>query len=237
MIANFRSRLLIIFVAVIIIISTAISIPLVYIKSEVGNTIYPMTAIDNIDMGKKTKEQATEILKKKYSYLDSARVEAIYKDKQIATFSAKQIGLSRDIKTKIDQAYIVGRTPHIPSRLLQQINALLKLNKINFYTQVTYDLEPFENFIEISKSIYNKPAKNALFKFENGRVTNFKTHEDGLALKSDEFLEGVKANLNNISPKITVARVVLSEKVIEPEITLSKANNQGIEELIAEGES
>ena len=237
MIANFRSRLLLIFAVLIIILSAVISMPLAYIVNAVGNTIYPMTAIDNIDMGKKTKEQATEILKKKYGYLDGAIVEAIYKDQPIATFSASQIGLTRDIKTKIDQAYIVGRTPHFPSRLLQQINALLKLNKINFYTQVTYDLEPFENFIEVSESIYNKPAKNALFKFENGRVTNFKAHEDGLALKSDEFLEGVKANLNNISPKSTVARVVLSEKVIEPEITLAKANNQGIEELIAEGES
>ena len=208
-----------------------------YIKSEVGNTIYPMTAIDNIDMGKKTKEQATEILKKKYSYLDSARVEAIYKDKQIATFSAKQIGLSRDIKTKIDQAYIVGRTPHIPTRLLQQINALFKLSNINFYTKVAYDFEPFENFIEISESSYNKKAKNALFTFENGRVTAFKAHENGLALKSDEFLADVTAHLNNVSQKDAVARVILSDKIIEPEITLAKANNHGIEELIATGQS
>ena len=208
-----------------------------YIKSEVGNTIYPMTAIDNIDMGKKTKEQATEILKKKYSYLDSARVEAIYKDKQIATFSAKQIGLSRDIKTKIDQAYIVGRTPHIPTRLLQQINALFKLSNINFYTKVVYDFEPFENFIEISESSYNKKPKNALFTFENGRVTAFKAHENGLALKSDEFLVDVTAHLNNVSQKNAVARVILSDKIIEPEITLAKANNHGIEELIATGQS
>ena len=208
-----------------------------YIKSEVGNTIYPMTAIDNIDMGKKTKEQATEILKKKYSYLDSAKVEAIYKDKQIATFSAKQIGLSRDIKTKIDQAYIVGRTPHIPSRLLQQINALFKLSNINFYTKVAYDFEPFENFIEISESSYNKKPKNALFTFENGRVTAFKAHENGLALKSDEFLADVTAHLNNISQKDAVARVIMSDKIIEPEIMLAKANNHGIEELIAIGQS
>lgn len=237
MIANLRSRLFLIFIALILVISALISAPLLYIKNEVGNTIYPMAAIDNIDMGKKTKEQATEILKKKYSYLDSASIEAIYKDNPIATFSAKQIGLERDIKTKVDQAYIVGRTPHLPSRLLQQINALAHLYKINFYTQVTYDRDSVENFIEVSESIYNKPAKNALFKFENGRVTTFKAHENGLALKSDEFLVDVTAHLNNISQKNAVARVVLSEKIIEPEITLAKANSHGIEELVAEGKS
>jgi len=237
MIANFPSRHLLIFVAIMIILSAAISAPVVYIKNDVGNRIYPMTAIDNIDMGKKSKEQATEILKKKYSYLDNAKVEAIYKNNPIATFSATQIGLTRDIKTKVDQAYIVGRTPNFPSRLLQQINSLFKLNQINFYTQVVYDQNLFKDFIEISENTYNKPAKNALFKFEDGRVTSFKAHENGLALKSNEFLEDVKANLNNISPKKTLARVVLSEKVIEPEITLAKANDQGIEELVAEGKS
>ncbi len=237
MITNLGSRVLLILAAFIVVSIAVISAPLIYIVNDVGNAIYPMTSIDNIDMGKKTKEQATDILQKKYDYLDRAILEAIYKDKPIATFSAEQLGLTRDIKTKVDQAYIVGRTPHLPTRLLQQVNALAHFYKVNFYTQVVFDHDPIENFIEISESTYNKRPKNALFKFEDGRVTSFKAHENGLALKSEEFLEDAAANLNNISPKKTVSRVVLSDKVIEPEITLAEANNQGIEELVAQGQS
>ena len=166
MITNLKRRHLYIFATILIFITVLIIIPLSYIVEEIGNKIYPMTKIDNIDMGKKTKDEAIETLNKKYNYLDTAMVEVIYKEQPIATFSAKQIDLSRDIKTKVDQAYIVGRTPNFPSRIMQQINSLLGIRGMNFYTSIDYDQKPIKEFLDITESTYSKPAKNALFKFE-----------------------------------------------------------------------
>lgn len=199
--------------------------------------IYPATYVDNIDMGYKTKDEALGLLAKRDDYLNAAFIEVLYKKQPIATFSAEQLQIHRDVKTKVDQAYIVGRTPHLPSMFAQQINAMIKAKRIDFYTALAYDKAPIESFIKGAEQTYNRPPKNALFKFENGRVTSFKAHENGKQLLSKNFLDQMYGSIQNISTKKTHIQVPLEEKVIEPEITLAKSNTHGIEELIGEGQS
>lgn len=237
MIANFSRNQILLIVSIIIAILLTATLPFYIFNRQVGNNIYPHTYIDGIDMGYKSKKEATALLERRDDYLHDVEVNVLYKDIPIATFSAETINIHRDVKAKVDQAYIVGRTPHLSSRIYQQLNGMFGFQDISFETTMTYDNEPVEKFIRDTADAYNISPKNALFKFEDGKVTSFKADEKGLELQSEQFLADFKKQIASITDKKTKITLVVEDKIIEPEITLAKANNHGIEELIAEGKS
>ena len=208
-----------------------------YVETSVKNTIYPQTYIDGIDMGYKSKEEALQLLSKRDEYYNDALIEVLYKEAKIATFSGKELQLKRDIDTKVDQAYLIGRTDHLPSRIAQQLNALLKIRTFSFDTEIRYNSDVIDQFVKQSEDVYNREPKNALFTFENGKVTSFKADEPGMKLKSDEFLMNLRKDIQAISDKNKNIVITYNEAVIQPEITLAEANDFGIEELIGEGHS
>ncbi|CAN5153815.1 hypothetical protein BH09PAT2_BH09PAT2_09090 [soil metagenome] len=188
-------------------------------------------------MGKKTPLEAQNILNHKYAYLNNTAIHVLYKENPVASFSADQIQLERDVKEVVDHAYIIGRTPHFPSRVIQQINALIGIRNYNFYTTIRYDKKPVTDFIEEMKETYERPAKDALFTFDQGKVTSFKAHENGLQLRTEDFLINFHNAVESAGQQKSTITLKMGDAVLEPEITLAKANNLGIEELIGEGKS
>lgn len=237
MIANFSKNQIVVSISILILVFAILAIPFYIYNRNIGNTIYPHTYVDGIDMGYKSKKEASALLQRRDDYLKDVTVKIMYQEMPIATFSAEQLNVHRDIQTKVDQAYIVGRTPDITSRLFQQLNSIFKFQKIAFQTTMTYYDEPVSTFIQDTAASYNMPAKNALFQFEDGKVTTFKADEKGIEILTDEFIKDFRAEVESISDKNTQLTVVVKDRIIEPEITLAEANNQGIEELIAIGKS
>lgn len=210
---------------------------LIIIQSQVDNLIYPYTFIDGIDMGNKSKEEALQLLQKRDDYLDTALIEVMRNDIIIATFSGQQLQLARDIDTKVDQAYMIGRSENLSSRLAQQFNVLFHFRDFVFTSGVRYDKEPILAFIQIAEDTYNLSPKNALFTFENSKVTTFKSHANGKEIQSDEFFVDINEAIKSITKNSFNKQIILKEKIIEPELTLAKANDLGIEEQIGEGVS
>lgn len=208
-----------------------------YVSSTVGERIYPLTTIDGVDVGYKTKAEAMQLLKTRDEYYKDALVEVLYQNTKIATLSGEELNLERDIDTKVDQAYLVGRTPNLPSRIAQRLNVVLKLRTFPFNTQIRYNPGFLDDFIAQNEGFYNRPAQNALFTFEDGKVTSFKADAPGNRLKSDEFRMAFQQSIQNISPENKLITVPLQEESVKPEITLAEANDLGIEELIGEGHS
>lgn len=237
MIANFSKNQIVVIISIVILVFAVIAIPFYFYNRNVGNTIYPHTYVDGIDMGYKSKKEAAALLQRRDDYIKDVTVKIMYQEMPIATFSAEQLNVHRDIQTKVDQAYIMGRTPDITSRLFQQLNSIFKFQKIEFETTMTYYDEPVSTFITDTAASYNMPAKNALFQFEDGKVTTFKADEKGIEILTDEFMKDFRTEIESISDKKTQLAVIVKDKIIEPEITLAEANNQGIEELIAIGKS
>ncbi len=237
MIANFSKNQIILIIASFIIVIAGITLPVYFYNRTVGNTIYPHTFIDGIDMGRKSKQEAAALLERRDDYLNDVEITILYNENPIATYSADELNIHRDIQTKVDQAYIVGRTPHLTSRILQQINSMFGVNSIGFKTTMTYDADPVEKFISDTADAYDMPAKNALFNFENGKVTSFKADEKGKKIQQDVFLTDFKKQIETITKSKTKLTLTLKDETIEPEITLAKSNEHGIEELIAEGRS
>ncbi len=237
MIANFQTRHIVMGITGFLFLIFAVTTYFVFQSKDFRGRIYNHTYIDNINMSHKTPSEAEQILREKYSYLDEVSIHVLYHNQTVASFSAEQLKLERDIKEVIDHAYIIGRTPHFPSRILQQINSVLGVRKYNFYSSIRYDKEPVTDFIAEMKMTYEVPAKDALFTFTDGKVTSFKAHENGLKLKSEEFLIDFHNAVQTNDKTNHTTNLTLGESLIEPAVTLAKANNLGIEELIGEGKS
>ncbi len=207
----------------------------VSIQSRVGSNIYPHTYIDGIDMGNKSKTEALKLLKRRDDYFAHAMIEVLYKDIQIATFSGEQLNLARDIDLKVDQAYLVGRSENISTRIAQQLNSLFHYRDFIFTSGIRYSEAPIKEFVEISEETYNLPPENALFTFKDGKVSEFKTHKNGAEIQSEEFYVEIHSAIQSITEDKPNKQVLLREKSVEPAVTLAQANDLGIEELIGEG--
>jgi len=209
----------------------------VTVQSQTGDRIYPHVYIDNVDMSNKTKKEALKLLEKRDDYFNTALIEIVYKDIKIATLSGEQLHLKRDIDTKVDQAYMIGRSENLSSRIAQQLNAAIHFQDFTFTSGIEYDKTPIVEFVKIAEETYNYPSENAQFSFKNGKVIEFKTHKNGTKIQSEELYIELNAAIQTITSNTPNKQVVLKDEIVEPEITLAEANDLGIEELIGEGVS
>lgn len=222
---------------VVFLIGTGLLTFIIYREQQLTDKMYPNIYIDNINVGGLSKAQVNALFNKKYQGIDSVSLKILYKDQQIATLSAQTLGLRSNAKDITDRAYAIGRTPLVSSRIYQKMNTLFHLVPYKFETGIDYDTGVITDYIHEVSDQYNKPAKNALFSFENGKVTTFREHENGLIIDEEHFIKTVDETVLSIEKKPESKMVKIKDKVVKPEVTLSEANNLGIEELIGEGQS
>lgn len=199
--------------------------------------IYPHVWVNNLDFGAKPKKDVEDYFLRLNRKFGPATFTLLYQNQPIATFSGTQLNLGYDAKGAADRAYLIGRTDHATSRLYQKLATLLGWQNFKFSLGLNYDKSLLREFINESKDKYDKPAKNALFKFENGRVLSFREEEKGQEIEDEVILADFDKLVSEIEQKIVDKKLNLSVKIIEPEVTLANSNEFGIEELIAEGKS
>src|SRR3989344_3960139 len=205
--------------------------------SDLKNKIYPNVIINDIDFGKKPKSEVVKYFDNVNAKFKKTGLNVLYKNDPVATFSGDQLKIGFDSQGIADRAYLIGRSSHFPSRIFQKLATILNWQKFKFVTKLSYDRSVLEEFTEEAKEKYNKPAKNALFNFENGRVLSFRQEEKGQMIEEQTFLKDTDELILGLEEKMVNIQLQLPVKVIEPEITLAKANEFGIEELIAVGKS
>lgn len=206
-------------------------------EKQLENTFYPHVSINGRDIGRKTKTEVLKDFSIERSQITKSAITVMYRDEPIATLSAEQLNIRLNIEDVADRAYLVGRSSNPPSRFYQKIATIFNLQQYNFTTAVIFDTGTVEEIARGYSEGYDKPAKNALFKFEDNKVTTFREHENGLRVKTDEFLKNMQETVATLEKKPGIKTVVLKEEIIKPEITLEKSNNFGIVELIGEGQS
>ncbi len=224
-----------------ILFSVGISVYIInYVKNQekiLGDQIYPNVFIDKQSVGRSTKQEAIKKITSKYKYLNKVFLTIKLENDVIATMSAKKLGLSHDVKEIVDRASLIGRVPHFLSRLRQRIFTIVGINKYYFYTSIKYNKREIDEFISLTEEKYNKPAKNALFKFEDNKVVQFRPEEDGISINADKFLFDVNKAVYELKNKQENKIISIKKEIIEPEITLANSNTFGIEELIGVGTS
>lgn len=206
-------------------------------EQALTDRIYPNVFIDSYPVANLTKEQAQSILSRRNDRINNIKVTVNYRTQPIATLSAERLGLKYNNEEVVDRAYLIGRVSNTTSRWYQKIATHLKLTPYRFETQLSYDGSYVQDFLTGKKMTYEKPAKNALFKFSNGKVAEFQPEQKGLTLDEGKFMGELDSKVQSLKRSQRDIEISLTDHVVDPEITLAKANEYGIEEELAVGKS
>jgi len=200
--------------------------------------IYPNVYINNLNFGEKKPEEIISFFNKKNDHLKEIKIIIFHQKDEIATFSAKTINLHFDSEGIAKRVYFIGRSSNPLSKIFQKAVCIFNWQKFNFEANPSFDFQPFYDFIKIAEEKYNKPAKNALFKFQNGQVIAFAQEVYGQKINEKKFFQSLEKETNKINKNYSkIIRINLPVEKIEPEIKLNSINNFGIAEKIAEGKS
>jgi vancomycin resistance protein YoaR len=237
-IKNIRGNFLLFLMVVFCLIILGSTI-FIFLKQEknIGDKIYPNVYLDKQNFGFKSKNEVINFYKKKSSKLNNTSVTVFFAGNPVATFSAQILGFKYDGTTIAERAFLVGRSSNLSSKYYQKFVSIFNLKKFNFDSQIEYNDNELKDFLILSEEKYNLPAQNALFKFENGKVSEFRKESNGLKINSDQLLHDFDKLVDSFKTDISNKKIVLNSKIIKPEVRLTDINEYGVEELIAEGKS
>lgn len=201
------------------------------------NKIYPSIYINAMNFGNRSKKQVVDYFEGKNKLLKTVSLTVFYQETPIATLSGTQLNIRYDSQGISERAYLIGRSPHFISRLYQKLAAILGWQTFNISASLGYDKDQLFDLVDNMKENYDIPAKNALFKFENGRVASFRQEEKGQEIQTESFLNSVDKKIHALEKNRENIVTKVETKIIEPGITLAHSNDFGIEEFIGEGKS
>ena len=200
-----------------------------------SNVVYPGIIVGNIDLGGKTLDEVSKLFAKKNENIGNAKFSFSYHS-DVATISAHDLKFGYDEDLIAKQAISLGRSDNFLSNVSIVFQAYL--DGLNLQPAFHYSEDKlYETLTPFIKRV-NKDPIDALFTFQNGKVTVFKPSEEGKMVDIDD----IKKNLNYQFEKVLLNKtkritIPINVKTLEPKITTDKANNLGIKELIGIGTS
>jgi vancomycin resistance protein YoaR len=198
--------------------------------------VYSGIFVDGIDFGGKTKTDIENYFAKKNQTIEKSTI-IFTAPTSIATVSAKEIGFGYDVDLLTQQAFSVGRSDNQLSNLSIILQAYF--NEIHLPAAYHYSADKLDGFLAPFKQETDLKPVNALFAFENGKVSAFSLSHDGQVVDmdtlKDELYQKLLNTIANNRPTQIVMKVPI--KVVKPEVTTENANSLGVRELIGEGTS
>jgi len=97
-----------------------------------------------------------------------------------------------------------------------------------------FDQEKIKVWLSNTANSVNRLPQNAAFKFENGKVLEFKPAKDGIELNIDQSIDNLMDAMNKTFTENSV-EMTLSVQSTPPQISTDKVNNLGIKEKIGSG--
>ena len=201
-----------------------------------SNTVYPGVTVANINFGGKEEEEVESYFSEKNDIISSTNFVIEYDKEQLATISARELDLGYNEKLLAKQAISIGRSDNLLTNIYLISRAYingLKLPTSYHYSEaiVREKLSPFIGKIE-------KEPVDALFKFENRRVTAFRPSEEGRSIDFEELGKSIVGKTEYVFiEKPETVKVSLPIDTLKPQISTEDANNFGIKELLASGQS
>ncbi len=218
-----------------IIFMIGMALYLFIVNMQFEERIYPHVYINNVDFGGKKSTDLTHYFEEKNNQLKESFITAYYAKESIATFSSEMLKIGYDTDTIALHAFSIGRSPNFPTQLYQKIITLLNLSRYNFESHLSYDSEPIDEYLDNLSEKYDLPAENALFTFENGKVTLFQREKKGKQIEKKVAREKIDSAIRTLEINPQSQSIIITDKTIEPEVTLASINNFGIVEEIGYG--
>lgn len=205
-------------------------------KTVYKDVVYPGVMINGINFGGKTQSQVYNFFNNKNYQIKDVNF-VFTSEKDIATASAGQIDFGYNSALLANQAFNLGKTNNLISNLSLVVQAYI--NGVNLPSSYTYSQDKLTAALSpLAEKINDKPS-DALFTFENNRVTAFKPSVNGHQIDTTALNNQLLSKALTVisSQKGMVIIIPLQIRILEPKITTDKANNLGIKELIGEGHS
>lgn len=198
--------------------------------------VYPGVKINGIDFGTKNETQVKNYFLQKNT--EASDISFIFSfETDTATVSAREIDFGYDEDLLTEQALSIGRSSNFLSNI--SLILLAYTDGVTLSPAFKYSEDKLNKKLDpVIEKINEKPVE-ALFTFENGRVTEFRQSKDGREVDLNELNQQIisKASmiLNYTSSQIVI--VPIPVEVLKPNLTTEKVNKMGIKELIGSGTS
>lgn len=195
--------------------------------------IYPAVTVDGISFGGKAAQEVKAYWLTQNTPLETIQFELSYNGK-VATISGSDLGLGYDATLSATQAYLIGRSPN----KLTNMYMMLTQTPVNLAPYFHWNKEVVNETLERIAQEVGVPVEDALFQFENGKVTAFRPAKNGAKLNKEEarlrltvaFETASHTNQSRVS-------IPLPVETVYPTISTDKANTFGIKELVGTGYS
>ena len=227
-------------VVTIIILLFVTLVSVIYIGNRLTvlqSKIYPNVIIDNINFGEQNRNDLKKYLTDKRDRMRKITIEINYNDLQIATISGQNLDVNLNIDRTLNDAYDIGRNKNLVIKWRQRLLSILNLRRFNFKSKLSFSDKALTENLQGLEDTYNIPPQDALFRFENGKVTGFKIEQNGLQIDREDTFNQFKNIINQIESEKSEFQILVKDKVIKPKINLEAINNFGIVEKIGEGKS
>ncbi len=198
--------------------------------------IYPGVKIDGIDFSNKKETDVNNYFLQKNNEASDAAFVFSYQDKS-ATVSAREIDFGYDEDLLTAQALSIGRSKD-PITNLSLIFQSYTMG-INLSSSYKFSEDKlYKKLDSLIEEINEKPTE-AVFNFENGRVTEFKASSDGQEVNKEELNKQIisKAKMISNYSAQKIVTIPIPVKILKPNLTTDKVNEMGIKELIGTGTS
>ncbi len=205
-------------------------------KQAYKDVVYPGVMVNNVNFGGKKQEDVKAYFKSKNNTFADTQFVFITEQEK-ASISAKELEFGYDEELLAKQTYSIGRS----SDPLSNISLILEayLNGVYLEPSYRYSERKFEEFITpLAISLKVEPL-DALFTFENNRVSAFRLSKDGQELDMDKLKREIASQMVAVisEEKPQIIKITLPIKTVKPKITTDKVNSLGIKELLGVGTS
>jgi len=210
-----------------------ISIAWLTFENYYTGKIYPNVSISGVNFGGKTPQDVQLYWEKQNIPFADAVFEFRF-EQHLATISGETLNLGYDATLSATQAYAVGRSGHIFTDIRQK------------FFKKTVELSPYfrwktdnidETISNLSANI-DIPVEDALFQFNDGRVTAFRPSHNGRRLNIDTTKKRFEEAVSSLPYAPSYYLVInLPVETVVPTVTTDKVNSFGIKELIGRGYS
>lgn len=212
-----------------------VSFVFIFFEKKYANVVYPGVTINGINLGGKTKEQVKAYFAQKNAIIAQGQI-GIKLDSDITTISAKQLELGYNENLLAQQAYGIGRTNNLFSDIYWVMYSYMNGLKLN--TSYSYNSRVLDSILDtLSQKVRVDPV-DAVFSFENGRVTAFRPSLEGQDIDRKIVTQQFeRQKILLITGQQQYIELTVPIKTIQPKVTTDQANNLGIKELIGTGTS
>ncbi len=213
-----------------------VSFAFIYFEKTYSNQIYPGIMVNGTNFGGKTKDAVETFYAKKNKSIENTKFVFQIMDSQ-ASISAKDLKLGYDEKLLANQAYSIGRSDNAFSNISLIMQAYL--NGLNLPPSYKYSQNALDTVLLPLKKDLTVAPVDALFTFENGKVTAFRPSSNG----QEPDIQSVQTKISSLIPTLfyernpQLVKLTIPIKDVKPSVSTDEVNSFGIRELIGTGTS